>query len=82
VRPYEAPSQPAVALACGRDLEDADRIAAVEKAAIEQLAWIDAHDPGYDHSTPSARSRGQHDSIFAMLAHQAHARWRMLQRGH
>ncbi len=65
------------ALACARDLADADRLTTVEATAAGQLAWIDAHDPQYEHSTASARTRG-HSSVFAMLAHQAGARRRML----
>jgi hypothetical protein len=67
------------ALVCARDLQDADRLAAVEATATEQLAWIDAHDPAYHHSTAAAKTRG-HASIFATLAAQAHGR-RVIVRG-
>ena len=60
----------AAALHCAVDLKDEPRVAGVGRAADMQLAWIDAHDPAYMHSSQSARGRG-HSSIFAMLELQA-----------
>ncbi len=57
--------------------QDAAGLATVERLAEEQLAVINTTDPEYEHSTPSAEARGQ-QSIFTMLAHQAHARLLML----
>ena len=45
----------------------------------EQLAWIDANAPAYEHSTHSAALRG-HASIYAMLARQAQGKVLVLQR--
>jgi hypothetical protein len=53
--------------------DDVQRCATVQRCAEEQLAWIDAAHPAYEHSTKSAAARG-HTSIFAMLARQAHVR--------
>ena len=50
----------------------------VQQVAEEQIAWIDRVAPAYEHSTSSAAVRGR-TSIFTMLAHQAHARFLMLQ---
>jgi hypothetical protein len=58
--------------------QEAQDLCRVQQVAEEQLAGIDKADPTYEHSTPSAKSRG-HTSIFAMLARQAHARFLMLQ---
>jgi hypothetical protein len=57
--------------------QDAEGLARVERLAGEQLAVIDATDPAYEYSTPSAEARG-HQSIFTMLAHQAHSMLLML----
>ena len=42
----------------------------VERAASEQLKWIDANAPDYEHSTASA-SRRNRTSIFMILSQQA-----------
>jgi hypothetical protein len=47
-------------------LEDLDALAEVERRAREELAWIDANDPGHRHSSSSAQVRGHH-SIFHQL---------------
>jgi hypothetical protein len=57
--------------------QDAEGLARVEHLAGEQLAVIDATDPAYEYSTPSAEARG-HQSIFTMLVHQAHSMLLML----
>ena len=57
--------------------QDAEGLARVERLAGEQLAVIDTTDPEYEHSTQAAEARG-HQSIFTMLARQAHAMLRML----
>jgi hypothetical protein len=61
--------------------QDAEGLATVERLAGEQLAVIDATDPAYEYSTPSAETRG-HQSIFTMLAHQAHSMRLMLPHEH
>src|SRR5262245_51304865 len=57
----------AAALHCAADVEDVKRLGEVERLADEQLKWIDAHHPEYEHSTQSASKRG-HVSIFKNLA--------------
>ena len=66
------------ALHCAQEARDADRLAAVEVTATEQLAWIDAQASAYRHSTASADARHHHVSIFTTLARQARARQRMV----
>ncbi len=60
------------ALHCARALPNDQALREVERAAKEQLAWIDEHLPGYRHSTRSAGRRG-HKSILLLLARQAAA---------
>jgi hypothetical protein len=68
----------AAALHEAQEHQAAPDLCRVQQVAEEQLAGIDRAAPTYEHSTPSAASRG-HISIFAMLARQAHARFLMLQ---
>jgi hypothetical protein len=68
----------AAALHEAQEEQEAQDLCRVQQVAEEQLAEIDKAEPAYEHSTPSAASRG-HTSIFAMLARQAHARFLMLQ---
>ncbi len=60
----------AAALHCARELKDDAALRRVENRARQQLTWIDANAPGYEHSSESASSRG-HKSIFEQLAAQA-----------
>jgi hypothetical protein len=69
----------AAALHEAQGQQAAQDLCRVQHVAEEQLAWIDQAAPAYEHSTPSAASRG-HTSIFALLAHQAHTRFLMPQR--
>jgi hypothetical protein len=69
----------AAALHCADDSHDSRQLALVGTIATEQLAWIDANAPAYEHSTQSAARRG-HASIYAMLARQAHGKVLVLQR--
>lgn len=66
------------ALHCAGDAGDVERVSQVEHLATEQLAWIDANVPAYEHSSQSAETRG-HVSIYTMLARQAHAKVLILQ---
>jgi hypothetical protein len=58
------------ALHCEQTLKDIQGLVEVEWVAHEQLQWIDAHHPEYEHSTQSASARG-HLSIYHNLARQA-----------
>ena len=69
----------AAALHCASDSHDARQLAHIGTIATEQLAWIDAHAPTYEHSTHSAALRG-HASIYAMLSRQAQGKVLVLQR--
>jgi hypothetical protein len=60
---------------------DASCFVAVQRAAEDQLAWIDEAIPAYEHSTQSATTRG-YTSIFVLLARQAYARRLLLERKH
>jgi hypothetical protein len=71
----------AAALHEAQEHQVAEDLCRVQQVAEEQLAWIDRAAPGYEHSTASADTRG-HTSIFMLLAHQAHARFLMLQEEH
>jgi hypothetical protein len=66
------------ALHCAASLKDIKYLSQVEQLAGQQLAWIDAHDPEYDHSTHSASKRG-HVSIYKNLAKMANARALIIQ---
>lgn len=48
-------------------LEDLEALREVERLAVTELAWIDAHQADHRHSTRSAKLRG-HRSIFDQLA--------------
>jgi len=61
------------ALHCAQELQDTRSLREIERTANEQLAYIDAHHPEYEHSSPAAATR-RHASIFQTLAHQANAR--------
>ena len=60
------------ALHCARSLKHIPYLLHVQQIAKEELVWIDAHDPEYEHSTPSTATRS-HPSIFHTLAVQANA---------
>jgi len=66
------------ALHCVQTLKDVQGLDEVERAAQEQLTWIDRHAPHYEHSTLSAQKRG-HFSIYHTLARQAGTRIRIIQ---
>lgn len=66
------------ALHAAQSLNDIQSLSEVKRLATEQLAWIDAHHPEYEHSTPSASKRG-HDNIFKNLMSQANTRIRMIE---
>ena len=61
------------ALHCAQELKDIPYLREVEKTANEQLKYIDAHHPEYDHSSVGAANRN-HVSIFQTLARHANAR--------
>jgi hypothetical protein len=61
------------ALHCAQELKDIPYLRDVEKTAGEQLRYIDAHHPQYEHSTFTAANRN-HASIYQTLARQANAR--------
>lgn len=60
------------ALHCTRLLAHVPYVLEVERLATEQLAFIDAHHPEYEHSTESASKRSHH-SVFLTLAREANA---------
>lgn len=60
----------AAALHWADDSRNEKQLAQVQKLAQAQLKWIDLHDPGYEHSSESAKLRG-HVSIFQNLERQA-----------
>ncbi len=68
------------ALHCVQTLGDVQGLGEVERLANEELTWIDAHHPEYEHSTSSASARG-HSSIFKNLSNQAKTRITMIERG-
>lgn len=61
----------AAALHWARDFSQVEWLSRVEDLANEQLAWIDANDPAYHHSTQSAE-KGGNAGIFRQLARQCH----------
>jgi hypothetical protein len=61
------------ALYCARTLSDIPGLVEVERVADEQLQWIDAYHPEYEHSTQSASALG-YPSIYDSLARRARAR--------
>jgi len=68
----------AAALHCEQTLKDIQGLVEVEWVAHEQLQWIDAHHPEYEHSTQSAFARGRL-SIYYQLARQARARVQIIE---
>ncbi len=68
----------AAALHLATEEKDREALRQVEKAATEQLSWIDTHAPDYPHSTASAVKRG-HQTIFLQLSRQAHTRQHLLE---
>jgi hypothetical protein len=67
------------ALHSAQQLESVEFLREVEELAVEQLTYIDKHQPGYSHSTASASVRQQR-SIFDTAAQQAKARILILER--
>ena len=61
------------ALHSAQVLKDISYLREIEKTAGDQLKYIDAHHPEYEHSTAAAANRN-HASIFQTLARQANAR--------
>ena len=61
------------ALHCAATLREINYVTQPEHLADDQLAWIDAHDPDYEHSTQSSAKRGL-TSIYKNLANMAVAR--------
>ena len=66
------------ALHCAQQLKDIPYLREIEQLANEQLKYIDAHHPEYEHSTVSASNRN-HVSVFQTLARQAGARVMIIQ---
>ncbi|HEY1373207.1 MAG TPA: hypothetical protein VGH50_12105 [Candidatus Binatia bacterium] len=66
------------ALHCAQQLKDIPYLREIERIAMEQLKYIDAHHPEYEHSTASASNRN-HVSVFQTLARQAKARITIVQ---
>ena len=66
------------ALHCAATLRELNYLAQLEHLADDQLAWIDAHDPDYEHSTQSSARRGL-TSIYKNLAKMAVARVAIIQ---
>ena len=60
----------AAALHCGESVGEPPQFELIERVAQEQLEWIDANAPSYEHSSASAAKRG-HLSLLAMVATQA-----------
>lgn len=66
------------ALHCAQTLNDLAGLVEVERIASNQLEWIDAHHPEYEHPTQSASERKQ-PGIYQNLIQQAKTRVRMIQ---
>jgi len=66
------------ALHCAATLREINYLAQLEHLADDQLAWIDAHDPDYEHSTQSSARRGL-TSIYKNLSKMAVARVAIIQ---
>lgn len=62
----------AAALHCAQSLNDIQGLVEVEWVANQQMEWIDAHHPEYEHSTQSSSGRGN-TNIYHNLARQARA---------
>jgi len=60
----------AAALHCVQTLNEIQRLVEIERMANEQMEWIDAYHPKYEHSTQSAASRGQKVSSTMLLSKQ------------
>ena len=67
------------ALHCAASLKDVNYLVEVERLADKELAWIDAHNPEYEHSTRSSAGRG-HRSIYRTLTTMANAKVVIIQR--
>lgn len=57
----------AAAAHAAESLEDLEALEGVARRSLEELAWIDEHDPGHRLSTASAATR-RHPSIFEQLS--------------
>jgi hypothetical protein len=66
------------AVHCAANLKEIKYLNHVEGLAVQQLAWIDAHEPEYEHSTPSSPERGLR-SIYENLAKMANAKVLIIQ---
>jgi hypothetical protein len=66
------------ALQCAVSLKEVNYLSEVERLADQQLKWIDAHDPKYEHSTQSSSERGL-TSIFRNLVNMANTRTLIIQ---
>jgi hypothetical protein len=66
------------ALHCAQRLEEIPYLRQIEQTADEQLKWIDETDSGYQHSTQSARGRGQ-TSVYRSLSKMAAAKVKTIQ---
>src|SRR5215510_13496467 len=66
------------ALHCAAGLREINYLVQLEHLADDQLAWIDAHDPDYEHSTQSSAKRSL-VSIYKNLAKMADARVAIIQ---
>jgi len=67
------------ALHCAATLKDVNYLVEVERLANKELAWIDAHNPEYEHSTRSSAGRGLR-SIYRNLTTMANAKVVIIQR--
>jgi hypothetical protein len=57
----------AAAAHAAETLEELDALDEVARLGLEELAWIDAHDPGHRLSSASAATR-RHPGVFEQLA--------------
>lgn len=67
------------AIHCAQRLEDGASLQHLAELAWDQLKYIDANRPDYQHSTQSSRTR-EHASIFETAARQAEARKQIIDR--
>src|SRR5215831_3652729 len=67
------------ALHCAASLKDVNYLVEVERLADKELAWIDAHNPEYEHSIRSSAERGL-TSIYTNLVTMANAKVVIIQR--
>lgn len=71
---YEASYHTLVAaLYCAQGLNDVPGVEAIGQLAKEQLEWVDAHAPEYEHSTRSSAQRS-HPNIYQNLMSQVRSR--------